>query len=119
MKLARQTAWKIVNDDGSDLTPYETVKYEKLIQQLMDASVLGDNSPEGRKRHFLRMAMVVFDNYWVAPKEEHPDLGYTPQEKDNAIICQRCSGTVESHLTSEPCTKWGMIQKYGSSLTIR
>ena len=75
MKMIRQTEYKIVNDDGSDLTPYEAAKYEKLMEQLMEGTLLGDNSPAGRKGHYMRMAQIVFDNYWVAPKEDHPGLG--------------------------------------------
>ena len=59
---------KLVNDDGTELLPYETKKITRLMRQFQDACVIGDNSPINDKAA-LRMAQVVIENYYIAPRK--------------------------------------------------
>ena len=41
MKLVRQSDYKIVNDDGTDLMPFEEKNVRKLMGEFIQARVLG------------------------------------------------------------------------------
>jgi hypothetical protein len=59
---------KLVNDDGTELLPYETEKITRLMRQFQSANVIGENSPINDKAA-LRMAQVVIENYYIAPRK--------------------------------------------------
>lgn len=76
MKLVRQAEYKIVNDDGTDLMPYEKQNITNLMRHFQSANVIGENSPLG-DHSALRMAQVVYDNYYVTPKDESSNISQT------------------------------------------
>ena len=61
--------YKMVNDDGTELLPYETEKITKPMQQFKTARVSGKNTYV-TDAAALRMAQVVIDNYYIAPRKE-------------------------------------------------
>ena len=61
MKLVRQSDYKIVNDDGTDLMPFEEKNVRKLMGEFIQARVLGESSPVS-ELVALRMAQVVYKN---------------------------------------------------------
>ena len=73
MKLVRQSEYKIVNDDGTDLMPFEEKNVRKLMGEFIQAKVLGESSPVS-ELVALRMAQVVYKNYYVAPKDEATNI---------------------------------------------
>tara|TARA_Y100000310_G_scaffold263917_1_gene274404 strand:+ start:50 stop:277 length:228 start_codon:yes stop_codon:yes gene_type:complete len=71
MKFVRQSEYKIVNDDGTDLAPYEMQNINKLIDHIIEAKIIGvGESPFYTKSVALKMAQVMIDNYYLAPKNE-------------------------------------------------
>jgi len=69
MKIVEQKAYRIVHDDGSELTDYENNQVEELMRKFQEARVLGDNSNVGH-RQLLRMASVIMENYYYTPKKD-------------------------------------------------
>ena len=71
MKFVRQSEYKIVNDDGTDLAPYEMQNINKLIDHIIEAKIIGvGESSFFTKKAALKMAQVMIDNYYLAPKNE-------------------------------------------------
>jgi len=71
MKFVRQSEYKIVNDDGTDLAPSEMITISTLIDHFIEAKIVGvGESPFFTKTAALKMAQVMMDNYYLAPKKE-------------------------------------------------
>ena len=71
MKFVRQSEYKIVNDDGTDLAPYEMQNINRLIDHIIEAKIIGVGvSRFYTKSVALKMAQVMIDNYYLAPKNE-------------------------------------------------
>tara|TARA_R110000824_G_C15093682_1_gene665589 strand:+ start:43 stop:270 length:228 start_codon:yes stop_codon:yes gene_type:complete len=62
--MVEQKSYRIVHNDGSELTPYEQGQTDDLMRKFKEAKVLGDNSIVGVKQ-LLRMVGVVMDNYSI------------------------------------------------------
>ena len=75
MKFVMQSEYKIVNDDGTDLAPQEMQNINRLIDHIIEAKIIGvGESPFYTKSVALKMAQVMIDNYYLAPKNEQRSM---------------------------------------------
>ena len=67
MKMKEQRSYKLIHDDGSDLSEQEEIAINHLIAEFRAAKVLGEKSYVSTQA-LTKMASVVASNYHITKK---------------------------------------------------